>query len=347
MKMIRVGIIGASGYTGAELARLLCRHSGVEVTVVTSRQYEGKTLGEIFPSLRDRVELICEDPASADLPDRADLFFTAVPHQTAMAVVPPLLEAGKKVIDLSADFRLHDGTIYEQWYQPHTAPQYLSEAVYGLPELHRAAIASARLVANPGCYPTSVLLGLAPLLKAGCLEPDSLIIDSKSGTSGAGRVAQTGSLFCEVTDGFRAYKIGEHRHTPEIEQEVSGLCGRSVTVSFTPHLVPMSRGIFSTIYAGLVGKITTQEIHALYRDYYGAEPFIRLCAPGSYPATQYVRGSNFCDLGFKVDDRTGRIIILAVIDNLVKGAAGQAVQNMNLMCGFPEGQGLEVVPLFP
>jgi N-acetyl-gamma-glutamyl-phosphate reductase len=345
--MIHVGIIGASGYTGAELARLLCRHPEVELTVATSRQYAGKPLSQVFPSLQGRADIICEDPAIEELTSRADLFFTAVPHQTAMGMIPSLLEAGKKIIDLSADFRLSDSAVYEKWYQPHTAAEYLQEAVYGLPELHRAAIAGARLVANPGCYPTSVLIGLAPLLKAGLLDPDTLIIDAKSGTSGAGRGALVGTLYCEVTDGFRAYKVGEHRHTPEIEQEAGKLCGRPVTVTFTPHLVPMSRGILSTMYGKLLRGTTQQEVHDLYAGFYGQEQFVRLCTPGSYPATQYVRGSNFCDIGFKVDGRTGRLVILAAIDNLVKGAAGQAVQNMNLVCGFPEGLGLEIVPLFP
>jgi N-acetyl-gamma-glutamyl-phosphate reductase len=345
--MIRVGIIGASGYTGAELARLLCRHPEAALTVVTSRQYAGQPLSRVFPSLQGRVDLVCENPDAAELAARADLYFTAVPHQTAMAVVPQLLAAGKKVIDLSADFRLGDAAVYERWYQPHTAKELLAEAVYGLPELHREAIRATRLVANPGCYPTSVLLGLAPLLKAGLLDTESLIIDSKSGTSGAGRGALVGTLYCEVTDGFRAYKVGEHRHTPEIEQEIGKLCGRPVTVSFTPHLVPMSRGIFSTIYAKLARSTTPREVGELYAGSYGGEPFIRLCAPGNYPATQYVRGSNCCDIGYKIDERTGRIVVLAAIDNLVKGAAGQAVQNMNLLCGLPEGLGLEVVPLFP
>lgn len=345
--MIRVGIVGASGYTGVELARLLCRHPGVELTVATSRQYAGRPMAEVYPSLRGLVDLVCEETSGAELAAKADLFFTAVPHQTAMAIVPGLLEAGKKVIDLSADFRLHDPAVYEQWYQPHTAKGYLAEAVYGLPELHRQEISAARLVANPGCYPTSVILGLAPLLTAGIINPDSIIIDSKSGTSGAGRGAQIGALYCEVTDGFKAYKVGEHRHTPEIEQELGGLCGRPLVVSFTPHLVPMSRGILSTIYAELGEEVTVEQVAALYAARYDAEPFVRLCPLGSYPATQYLRGANFCDLGFKVDRRTNRIVVLSAIDNLVKGAAGQAIQNMNLLCGFPETEGLLAAPLFP
>ncbi|OGQ87155.1 MAG: N-acetyl-gamma-glutamyl-phosphate reductase [Deltaproteobacteria bacterium RIFOXYD12_FULL_56_24] len=343
--MVRIAIVGASGYTGAELARILCNHPEVELTVATSRQYAGKPLSQVFPSLQGRADILCEDLPVEALVDRADFFFTAVPHQTAMDIVPLLVAAGKKVVDLSADFRLHDVQVYEQWYQAHSAKDLLATAVYGLPELHRAAIRKAQLVANPGCYPTSVILGLAPLLKAGLVEPETIIIDSKSGTSGAGRAAQVGSLYCEVADGFKAYKVGEHRHTPEIEQELGGLCGRSVTVSFTPHLVPMSRGILSTIYA-MAGK-QLPELTEFYQDYYRDEEFVRVCQAGQYPATQYLRGSNYCDIGLKFDPRTGRVVILSAIDNVVKGASGQAVQNMNLMCGFPENTGLRIVPLFP
>ncbi|MBU0483258.1 MAG: N-acetyl-gamma-glutamyl-phosphate reductase [Proteobacteria bacterium] len=345
--MLKVGIIGASGYTGVELARILCNHAKVKLTVASSRQYAGKPLSEVFPSLQSLEGIVCQDLGTSDLASKADLFFTAVPHQTAMAIVPDLLAAGKKVVDLSADFRIHDPAVYEQWYQKHTAVEYLAEAVYGLPELYREKIKKSRLVANPGCYPTSIILGLAPLLKAGIIDPSTLVADSKSGASGAGRAALTGNLFCEVTEGFKAYKIGEHRHTPEIEQEVSLLADQSVILSFTPHLLPISRGILSTVYAKIVGNISSEKIAALYEEFYGNEKFVRLCKKGTYPATQFVRGSNFCDIGFKLDKRTGRIIIISVIDNLVKGAAGQAVQNMNLMCGFPEDSGLNMVPLFP
>jgi N-acetyl-gamma-glutamyl-phosphate reductase len=264
-----------------------------------------------------------------------------------MAIVPELLEAGKKVVDLSADFRLHDAGVYEKWYQEHTAQEYLAEAVYGLPELHRQQIVGARLVANPGCYPTSVILGLAPLLKAGAVDTDTIIVDSKSGASGAGRTAQTGTLFCEVAEGFKAYKVGAHRHTPEMEQEIGKLSQKQVTISFTPHLLPMSRGILSTIYAKLTDSMSDEAVHQKYKDFYQAETFIRLCEPGIFPATQFVRGANFCDIGLKIDTRTDRIVILSAIDNLVKGAAGQAVQNMNLMCGLPETTGLLAVSLFP
>jgi len=345
--MIRIGIVGASGYTGVELARLLCGCPDVKITVATSRQYAGQKLAEVYPNLTSMVDIVCEDLQADELVERADLFFTAVPHQTAMAVVPDLLKAGKKVVDLSADFRIHDAAVYEKWYQKHTAQEYLGEAVYGLPELHREQIKKARLIANPGCYPTSVILGLAPLLQAGIIEPETIIADSKSGASGAGRAAQTGTLFCEITEGFKAYKVAAHRHTPEMEQEISELCKKPVTISFTPHLLPMSRGILSTIYAKLTRQVTDSEIDDLYKSFYKEEPFVRICAPGAVPATQFVRGSNFCDIGFKTDSRTNRIVVLSAIDNLVKGAAGQAVQNMNLMCSLPETRGLLAVPLFP
>lgn len=345
--MIKAGIIGASGYTGEELARILALHPGVELTVATSRQYAGKKLSAIFPNLRQIVDLTVEDVVIDELVKRADLFFTAVPHQTAMGLVPQLLEKGCKVVDLSADFRIHDAAVYEQWYQPHTAPDYLPQAVYGLPELHRAAIKGSRLVANPGCYPTSIILATAPLLKGGLIDPDTIIADSKSGASGAGRGAAVGTLFCEVTEGFKAYKVAEHRHTPEIEQEIGQLAGRPVVISFTPHLLPMSRGILSTIYAKLMPGVDGRQVRNAYEEFYRQERFVRICGENEVPATQFVRGSNFCDLGWKLDPRTGRIVMVSAIDNLVKGAAGQAVQNMNLMCGLPEETGLATVPLFP
>jgi N-acetyl-gamma-glutamyl-phosphate reductase len=346
--MLNVGIIGASGYTGAELARILCNHSEVRLTVATSRQYAGRALSEIFPSLRGKADIVCENLSVDELSDKADFFFTAVPHKTAMNLVPDLLTAGKKVVDLSADFRLRDVAVYEEWYQPHSSSQLLEEAVYGLPELYRQDISTSRLVANPGCYPTSIILGLAPLLKAGAIDPQTIIADSKSGTSGAGRAAQTGSLFCEVHDGFRPYKVGRnHRHTPEIEQELSVLAGGNLHITFTPHLLPISRGILSTVYASLVPGFDRQKIATLYQEQYSKEPFIRLLKEDSFPATQYVRGSNFCDISYKIDTSTNRIIVISAIDNVVKGASGQAVQNMNLMYGFSESMGLSAVPLFP
>ena len=346
--MVKAGIIGASGYTGAELARILCNHPEVEISVATSRQYAGQPLSDIYPNLRIKINVVCENHPVDELCQRADIFFTAVPHKTAMDLVPVLLAAGKKVIDLSADFRLRDVTVYEQWYQPHSSSHLLKEAVYGLPELYRQDIAGCRLVANPGCYPTSIILGLAPLLKAGAIQPQTIIADSKSGTSGAGRTAQTGTLFCEVHDGFQPYKVGRaHRHTPEIEQELSELAGLAVNVTFTPHLLPIARGILSTVYASLAPGFNQKDISVLYREQYGAESFIRLLKDDVFPATQFVRGSNFCDISFKIDPATQRIIIMSAIDNIVKGASGQAVQNMNIMCGFAETAGLGIVPLFP
>ncbi len=346
--MLNVAIIGASGYTGVELARILCNHPDVTLTAATSRQYAGQALSQVFPNLRKKTNLICENLTTEELCAKADFIFTAVPHKTAMDIVPQLLAAGKKVVDLSADFRLRDVTVYEEWYQKHSAADLLKEAVYGLPELYREHIRTSRLIANPGCYPTSIILALAPLLKAGVIDPRSIIADSKSGTSGAGRTAQVGSLFCEVTDGFRAYKVGgTHRHTPEIEQEINTFLQEPVRISFTPHLLPISRGILSTIYAQLKPEVQQTDITQLYEKMYSQEPFIRILPEDTFPATQYVRGSNFCDIGFKIDNRTGRIIILSTIDNIVKGAAGQAVQNMNLMCGFAETAGLESAPFFP
>ncbi|MBA3005709.1 MAG: N-acetyl-gamma-glutamyl-phosphate reductase [Proteobacteria bacterium] len=346
--MLNVAIIGASGYTGVELARILCNHPDVTLTAATSRQYAGQALAQVFPNLRKKTHLICENLSTEELCARADFFFTAVPHKTAMDIVPHLLAAGKKVVDLSADFRLRDVTVYEEWYQKHSAADLLTEAVYGLPELYREQIRTSRLIANPGCYPTSIILALAPLLKAGVIDPRSIIADSKSGTSGAGRAAQVGSLFCEVADGFRAYKVGgTHRHTPEIEQEINTFLQEPVRISFTPHLLPISRGILSTIYAHLKPEVQQTDITQLYEKMYSQEPFVRVLPENTFPATQYVRGSNFCDIGFKIDTRTGRIIILSTIDNIVKGAAGQAIQNMNLMCGFAETAGLESAPFFP
>ena len=346
--MLRVAIVGSSGYTGVELARILSRHPSVEITAATSRQYEGIKLSEVFPNLRGCTDIVCRNHSVTEITALADLIFCAVPHKTAMDIVPRFLDAGKKVIDLSADFRLKDVSTYEQWYQAHNSPELIGEAVYGLPELYRESIRHARLIANPGCYPTSIILALAPALKAGIVDQSSIIADSKSGTSGAGRAAAVNTLFCEVTDGFRAYKVGgTHRHTPEIEQELSILAGNELTISFTPHLLPVSRGILSTVYGTLNRSCDEEEIRDIYQELFAEQYFVRLLDRGRQPATQYVRGSNFCDIGLAVDARTNRLIVTAAIDNIVKGAAGQAVQNMNLMCGFPENSGLTQIPMFP
>ncbi|MGI6657296.1 MAG: N-acetyl-gamma-glutamyl-phosphate reductase [Desulfobulbus sp.] len=346
--MLHVGIVGASGYTGAELARILVGHPEVRITVATSRQYAGKALAEVFPHLRKRVDVVCENLSPPELIDRADLFFTAVPHQTAMEIVPQLLDAGKKVIDLSADYRIRDAALYEAWYQKHTSPHLLGEAVYGLPELYRERIRGARLIANPGCYPTSVILALVPLLRHKLIEPSDLIIDSKSGTSGAGRAANVANLYCEVADGFKPYKVGgTHRHIPEMEQELSLAAGAPVTLTFTPHLLPLSRGILSTTYAVPTERGQGENIQALYEEHYRDEPFVRVLPAGATPMTQHVRGSNCCDISLHQDKRTGRVIVVSAIDNIVKGASGQAVQNMNLMSGFAETTGLMGAAFFP
>jgi N-acetyl-gamma-glutamyl-phosphate reductase len=345
--MTKVAIVGASGYTGVELIRLLLRHPGVEITCITSRQNAGSPVSALFPSLLDRIDLVF-DPVDTDLiTGKADFIFTALPHKAAMEVVPDFLRAGKKVVDLSADYRLRDVQVYEQWYQPHSSPELVAEAAYGLPELFRDRIRDARLVANPGCYPTSVALALAPLLEQRLIDPGTLIIDSKSGASGAGRSAKIGSLYCEVNEGFKAYGVGAHRHTPEIEQTLSLLAGKPVVVSFTPHLLPVNRGILSTCYASLKETRQTGELLSLYREYYRGEAFVRVHPEGDLPNVAYVRGSNFCNLGLVSDPRTGRVIVVSAIDNLLKGAASQAVQNMNLMLGLDEGAGLQDLPLYP
>ena len=346
--MLKVAVVGASGYTGVELIRILHNHPEVAVTVITSEQSAGKRLSDVFPSLRGRYDAILEPLVPERIAEKVDIIFTALPHKAAMAVVPAFLAAGKIVIDLSADYRLHDREVYAAWYDQHLNPELLSEAVYGLPELRREAIAAARLVANPGCYPTSIILGLMPLLQEGLIDTASIIADSKSGVSGAGRGAKVDSLYCEVNEGFKAYGVGGvHRHIPEIEQELSLLAGKKTIISFTPHLVPMDRGILSTIYAVPVNSITATDLHALYEERYDGEAFVRILAQGEFPSTAFVRGSNFCDIGITVDKRTGRIIVVSALDNLVKGAAGQAVQNMNIVCDFPETMGLELIPLYP
>lgn len=345
--MVRVAIAGASGYTGFELIRLVSGHPRVQLTTITSRQQAGARLDAVYPSLRGYCDLIFQDTNPDILAANADLVFTALPHQTAMDAVPELLSRGVKVIDLSADYRFRDVKRYEAWYQPHKTPELLAEAVYGLPELYRREIAAARLVANPGCYPTSVILGLAPLLAEKMVLPQTLIADSKSGVSGAGRGLALTTHFCEVNDGFKAYKVAEHRHMPEIEQELSRLAGEELQITFTPHLAPMSRGILSTIYASLKERVTSADIEAIYATFYQDAPFVRICGGGELPSTLQVRGSNYCDIGWRVDERTSRIIIVSVIDNLTRGASGQAVCNLNLMCGFPETLGLTQAPWLP
>jgi N-acetyl-gamma-glutamyl-phosphate reductase len=346
--MIRVGVYGASGYTGQELLRHLLFHPEVAVAAITSRRYAGAPLADVYPVFQGLTDLTYMDASPDEFSRLADIIFLALPHGVSMAVAPAFLEAGKKVIDLSADFRLRNNEDYERWYGKHAAPAWLAKAVYGIPELYRDSIRKAGLVANPGCYPTSVILGLAPLLRAGWIDTASIIVDAKSAVSGAGREPQVASLFCEVNEGFKAYKVGgQHRHIPEMEQELSVLAGGGIRISFTPHLLPVNRGILSTIYGNLLRDETPEALTDLYRRHYRDEPFVRICKPGAFPNISSVCGSNRCDIGVTVDQRTKRVIILSAIDNLIKGAAGQAIQNMNLMCGFSEDTGLTGIARFP
>lgn len=347
MDKIKVAVIGASGYAGLELVRLLVRHPGCELVALHSLEYPGRPFAQVFPAMAGIVELSFSDSAPEEIAPLAEVVFTAVPHQAAMGMIPHFLARDCKVVDLSADFRFRDKTIYEKWYQPHTAPKLLREAVYGLPELHGYAIGRARLVGNPGCYPTCVILGFAPLVQNKLIHLDSLIADCKSGASGAGRQTSLATQYCEVNDGLKAYKVAEHRHNPEMEQELSLLAGEDVRVTFTPHLVPMSRGILGTLYATLVRPYTEVELLNFYQNFYDDQPFIRLQPQGSLPNTINVRGSNYCDIGVKVDAARNRVIVVSAIDNLARGAASQAVHNFNLMAGFPETTGLDLVPFLP
>src|SRR3990170_1408500 len=327
--MLKTAIIGGSGYTGGELLRLLLYHTEVEITAITSEKSAGKAVAQLFPNLKDKTDLIFENNNPAAVSKKADFKY------------------GKKVVDLSADFRLRDYKVYEKWYkEKHTAKDLLKKAVYGLPELYRDKIKKASLVANPGCYPTSAILALAPLLKSKWAKGINLpiIIDSKSGVSGAGRGAEVAYLFTEANDSVRAYKIGSHRHTPEIEQELSITAKKKINVSFTPHLIPMNRGILSTIY--VKKAINAGLLLDYYRDFYINEPFVRVLDSGSLPDTKNIRGSNICEIGIVEDKRTGMTVIVSAIDNLIKGASGQAIQNMNIMQEFDEGCGLNLLPVF-
>jgi len=339
--MLNVAIIGATGYTGLELARLLLGHPHAKITALTSESKAGLSFSHVFPAFKNKLDLKLEHLDPEVISKKAQLVFLCLPHQEAMDAAKAFLNKGCRVIDLSADFRLSAAEVYEAWYGPHRAHELLKEAVYGLPELHREKIKKARLIANPGCYPTSCILGLAPLLKEKWVDLKTIHCDSKSGVSGAGRKADQAILFSEVHEGVKAYKVGNHRHTPEIEQEISALAGEKIIVSFTPHLIPMDRGILSTLYAQSKKKTDLKTLHQLYENFYRDEPFVRICPEGKFPDTRDVRYTNYCDIGVHNDDRTGRIVIVSVIDNLTKGASGQAIQNMNLMMGFKETDGLE------
>jgi N-acetyl-gamma-glutamyl-phosphate reductase len=348
-KKFRVAIAGASGYAGAELVRLAAAHPFYEITAVTSEKSAGQLVSAVFPSLTGIVEHRFEALAPEALAERADAVFLALPHTKSQDPVALCMKAGKLVVDLSADYRLKDVAAYEQWYQtPHTHPRLLEEAVYGLPELHREAIAKTRLVASPGCYPTAAILQLAPLIAKNLVQPDLIVIDAKSGISGAGRSPALPYHFPEAHESLEPYKIGKHRHIPEIEQELSGMIGKtgSVTVTFTPHLVPMNRGILSTAYCKLVHDMPLADLRSLYREFYKGERFVRLYED-IVPNPRYIRGSNFCDVGVYTDPRAGWVVTVAAVDNLVKGAAGQAIQAMNLMLGIPEESGLTLPGSYP
>ncbi len=345
--MAKVAVLGATGYTGLELIRILYVHPEAEVVFVSSRTHAGERLASVFPELTGLFDVEVHDTDPRAVPRDVDLAFVCLPHKAAMDVVPALLQKGLKVVDLSADFRFRDRAVYEEWYQPHSAPDLLGEAVYGLPEIHREKIASARLVANPGCYPTSVILGLAPLVKKGLINTSTIIASAASGATGAGRGVAQALHFCEVNESFRAYKVAEHRHTPEMEQELSSLAGHGVKITFIPHLAPMLRGIFATIYADLTDNMETRDLETLYEEFYREDRFLRVLKQPALPDTVHSRGTNLVTLGVRVDKRTGRVVVLSTIDNLNRGAAGQAVANMNLMLGMDETRGLDVLPWRP
>lgn len=345
--MTQVAIVGGSGYTGAELLRLLQQHPCFELTLVTSRQYAGQPVTSLFPNLRGLSQHCFVDASASEVAAAAELVFVAVPHGQAMDWVPPLLEAGLRVVDLSADYRLREATVYEAWYQSHNSAGLLEEVVYGLPEWYAEALPASRLVANPGCYPTGALLPLGPLVKEGGIKPDSLVVDSKSGISGAGRALKEASLFCEAEADVRAYGIGQHRHTPEIDEQLRLQAGQEVSVTFTPHLLPMVRGILTTVYGSLQPGWDEMQIAQLLARWYQDCSCVRLLPQGELPRVAAVAGSNFCDIGWLINEKQGRFVGVSAIDNLIKGAAGQALQNANLMCGLPAAAGLELCPLWP
>lgn len=346
--MIKVGIIGSTGYAGQELVRILLQHPEAEIVWYGSRSYVDEKYSSVFGNMVQLVDERCMGENMDELSEKADVIFTATPQGLCGSLVNEEILQKTKIIDLSADFRIKDVAKYEKWYGiRHQSPQFVEEAVYGLCEVNRDEIKKARLVANPGCFPTCSTLSIYPLAKEGLIEMNSVIIDAKSGTSGAGRGAKVQNLFCEVNESIKAYGVATHRHTPEIEDQLSYASGEDVRINFTPHLVPMNRGILATSYATLKKEVSYEEVKAVYDRYYAGEYFVRVLDQDICPETRWVEGSNFVDVNFKIDERTGRIIMMGAIDNVVKGAAGQAVQNMNLMFGLEENTGLKIVPMFP
>ena len=346
--MIKVGIIGATGYAGGELVRILMGHKDAEIKWYGSKSYVDQKYADVYRNMFQIVDAKCMDDNMEELADQVDVIFTATPQGLCASLVNEEILSKTKIIDLSADFFLKDVNVYEEWYKiEHKAPQYIDEAVYGLCEINRDLVKSAKIVANPGCYTTCSILTAYPLAKEGLIDMSTLIIDAKSGTSGAGRGAKLPNLYCEVNENIKAYGVATHRHTPEIEEQLGYASGEKVVLNFTPHLVPMNRGILATEYATLKKKVTYEEVKAVYDQYYAKEKFVRVLDRDVCPETKWVEGSNYVDIGFKIDPRTNRIIMMGAIDNLVKGAAGQAVQNMNLLFGLPEDEGLELVPMFP
>lgn len=346
--MIRVGIIGATGYAGAELVRILLAHKEAEIVWYGSRSYIDQKYASIYQNFFQLVDAKCMEDNMEALADQVDVIFTATPQGFCASIINEDILSKVKVIDLSADFRIKDVSVYEKWYGiKHASPEFIPEAVYGLCEINREDIKKARLIANPGCYTTCSILTAYPLVKEGLIDPHSIIIDAKSGTSGAGRGAKVDNLYCEVNENIKAYGVTSHRHTPEIEEQLGYAAGEEILLNFTPHLVPMNRGILVTAYANLKEGVTEEEIRAAYNKYYADEKFVRVLEPGVCPETRWVEGSNYTDINFKVDPRTHRVVMMGALDNLVKGAAGQAVQNMNLIFGLNEDEGLNLVPMFP
>lgn len=355
--MIKIGIIGATGYAGAELVRILLGHKEAEIKWFGSKSYIDKKYAQVYQNMFQLVEDSCLDDNIGELAKQVDVIFTATPQGFLAGVLTEEILKTTRVIDLSADYRLKEVKTYETWYQmEHKSPQFIEEAVYGLCEINREKVKKARLVANPGCYTTCSILTAYPLIKEGLIDADTLIVDAKSGTSGAGRGTKLPNLFCEVNENIKAYGVATHRHTPEIEEQLGYAAGQPIMVSFTPHLVPMNRGILATEYAvlkkvkqkdGTMALPSYEQVKAVYDKYYANEYFVRVLEKDQCPETKWVEGSNFVDIGFKIDSRTGRIIMMGAIDNLVKGAAGQAVQNMNLLFGLEEQEGLRLVPVFP